>query len=266
MALADFDHLVARIGAPSQMTPMSLAGTTAQSRWYDLWDAAPPVGAVPTSAVVPTNATAGSLGQQNPASGSLGIVGARMNATNSGIFMICDRLSHQGGLSGTVTTPQTTNLDTAALTRYTSGVGVMLGISIYTQVGSTGTTISATYTNTDPTGSRVTPLVPFGGTNHREARRCIVLPLQVGDVGVTSVQSVTVTATTGTAGNFGVTLFKPLYAVLVDEINCVAVVDLITGKVGGGIPAIADDACLYAMCLSTGVSALATGALLLGEW
>jgi hypothetical protein len=38
----------------------------------------------------------------------------------------------------------------------------------------------------------------------------IILPLQEGDSGVRSVESVTVLATTGTAGNFGVTLFKPL--------------------------------------------------------
>ena len=127
--------------------------------------------------------------------------------------IIIDRLSHQGGLSGIVATPQTTNLPTAALTRYTDGVGVMIAIEIYTQVGTTATNLTVSYTNSSGVGGRVTKPIDFGGSTLRQNGHVFILPLQDDDIGVKSVESVTLAGTTGTAGNFGVTLFKPLLAV-----------------------------------------------------
>jgi hypothetical protein len=37
-----------------------------------------------------------------------------------------------------------------------------------------------------------------------------IMPLQAGDRGVKSVESLTLSASTGTAGNFGLTLFRPI--------------------------------------------------------
>ena len=81
---------------------------------------------------------------------------------------------------------------------------------MYTQIGASSTTVTASYTNTTPTAGRTTQATNFGNTGYREQDRIIPLPLQVGDVGVTAVASVTVLATTGTAGNFGLTLAYPL--------------------------------------------------------
>jgi hypothetical protein len=77
----------------------------------------------------------------------------------------------------------------------------------------------------------------------------ILCPLQNDDTGVQSVEGVTVLATTGTAGNFGVTLFKPLL-----PLTCVVQDAGFTqdGLLNGAgiIPALVDDACLWfcAMC------------------
>jgi hypothetical protein len=268
VALTDFAQYNRRLSNPDLLLPFTVASTvTIAGRPQDLWTAVSPVGVAPTTAVVPTNATAGSFDQINPTSGEIGMVGARINALNPGVYLLCDRLSHQGGLSGTVgATGQTTNLPTAALTRYTDGVGVMAGLTIYTQIGTTATVVGASYTNTTPTAGRSGPLVVFGGTGFREAGRMILLPLVAGDTGVRSVQFVTVVASTGTTGNFGVTLFKPLYAVIVDTVNGVTIADLVTGNTGGGLPKIEDDACLFLMCISGGVNALASGTALVGEW
>lgn len=214
-----------------------------------------PSGAAPTTAVVPTNATAGSFGQEN-GSGTLCVASAHAQfsaATSSGgsyAIIVADILSHQGGLSGTVTTAQTTNLPTAALTRYTDGVGVMMALTIYTQVGTTATTVTASYTNQDGTSGRVSPSVFIGSTNYRNAGQMILLPLQVGDTGVRSVESVTVLATTGTAGNFGVTLFKPLAMICADG-NTSMSKDMISGGLLGGLPEIVDDACLVPFVIGT---------------
>lgn len=212
-----------------------------------------PSGTAPTTAVVPTNATAGSFGQAN-GSGTLCVASAQFSAATSGggsyAIIVADILSHQGGLSGTVTTAQTTNLPTAALTRYTDGVGVMMALTIYTQVGTTGTTVTASYTNQDGTSGRVSPSVFIGSTNYRNAGQTILLPLQVGDTGVRSVESVTVLATTGTAGNFGVTLFKPLAMICADG-NTSMSKDMISGGLLGGLPEIVDDACLVPFVIGT---------------
>lgn len=122
--------------------------------------------------------------------------------------MLVDRLVHQGGLSGTVTSEQTTNLPTAALTRYTDGAGVHIGLQIYTALGSTSVTVTARYTNQAGTGSRVTPAISLPSSP--PAAAFFPLPLQEGDTGVRSVEGVTLSASTLTAGNFGVTLYKPL--------------------------------------------------------
>ena len=267
MAIADLDaYRQSLVAGPQLISINKTTVTTLAGRSYDLWVPNAPAGAVPSAAVVPTNATQGALGQRNGGAGTLGIVAAQMNPMIRGMYTIYDRLSHQGGLSGTVTTAQTTNLPTAALTRYTSGEGVQIGLTIYSAVGTTATTVTATYTNSEGTGSRVTPNVVIGGTGNREARRMIMLPLQAGDSGVRSVQSVTVTATTGTAGNFGVTLFKPLASICAASFTGMTTADFISGNLGGGLPEIVDGACLSLIVHSMGVNGMASGALILQEW
>ena len=267
MALADLAAFKATLSNPKEMQPIAVATTTTVAgRLYDLWTTTVPVGTAPTTAAVPTSATAGTLGQQDGGAGALGLTGARLNAMNVGTYLLIDRLSHQGGLNATVTGAVTTNLPTSALTRYTSGAGVMLGITIYTQIGSTATTISCSYTNEAGTSGRTSPAIAIGGTGFREAGRMLLVPLASGDVGVRSVESSTLAATTGTAGAFGYTLFKPLAAIMVDEANGVTIADLVTGKWGGGLPEIVDGAALCLLCISGSTNAMAAGSFLFAEW
>ncbi len=68
------------------------------------------------------------------------------------------------------------------------------------------------------------------------------------------------------AGAFGVTLFKPLYAILAQDSSSVVVCDFITGSIGGGLPEIVDDACLFPIAMPTNNSASGAGAILTTEW
>lgn len=206
-------------------------------------------GAAPTTQAAPTRSTVGAWLPELTDVGSLWLAEAMMTATmtagniSRGELLLYDRLSHQGGLSGTVTTAQTTNLDTAALTRYINGVGVFIMLEVYSAVGTTATTVVVSYTNTAGVSGRTTKAVVFGGSGNRETGFCTgPLPLQAGDVGVLSVQSVTVTASTLTAGAFGVTLGYPLAWLS-------AGVDIgqggqWDGLAGGGLAAIREGACL----------------------
>lgn len=273
MAIPDLDAYKLSLVDARQLAPLNIGSTTVVAgRLYDLWRTAVPVGAIPTTPAAPDRALLGALGQQNPGiSESLGIIAARFSALNPGQYIIADRLSHtagvagSGGLSATVTTPQgAPNLPTAALTRYTSGVGVWAAITIYTQIGTTATTVSVSYTNQNGDPGRISPLVLFGATGFRETNRLIVLPFQDGDTGVRSVETVTVTATTGTAGLFGITLFRPLYVICVpDTSGVLPAAGLITGSTFGGVAEIEDDACIFPIAITAGTNAFGSGALIL---
>jgi hypothetical protein len=274
-ALTDWDDFLATRAAPynrirwAKGNPANNAGRV-QSGWagqpYD-------VGSAPTTAAAPTKATTGALPDwQNGGSDTLRCLGATARFSGNsgsmvpGVAVLCDRLSHQGGLSGTTTTAQTTNLPTSALTRYTNGVGVMMGLEIYTQIGATGTTVTCSYTNEGGTAGRTSTAVAFGATGFREAGRMILPGVAAGDLGVKSVESVTVLATTGTAGAFGVTLFKPLQAFVFDGHEDIDFDPVIGGRMFGGMPEIVDDACLFwLLMITTGAGAYGVGTLFLAE-
>lgn len=232
-----------------------------------LWKSSVPnVGATPSTAVAPDYTTTGALGQV--ALNSFRILMARMAAglsTTVGTgLLIADRLSHQGGLSGTTTGAQTTNLPTAALTRSTSGVGVMAAIEVYTSVGASGGTVVGSYTNSSGTAGRTFKERGLGFNGPNTAGVLSLFGLQDGDVGVRSVESITLSGSTGTAGNFGVTLFKP-YGVITVNSNEAHEFDAITAM-GAVMPLIPAAACLWLSALyASGTTPLLAGELLLAE-
>lgn len=267
MAIASFSTFDAELDHPKESVAFGIATTTTiAGRWQDLWTSMTIPGTAPTTAAAPTSATAGALGQQDSTVATLGLVSARISTLTPGCYLLIDRLSHQGGMNATSTGTQTTNLPTSALTRYTTGEGVMLGVTIYTQIGTTATTISCSYTNSAGTAARTSPSVVFGGTGFREAGRFIPIPLASGDTGVRSVQNSTIAGSTGTVGAFGYCLYKPLAMVMVDEVNSSVYCDLVTGKIGGGLPEVVDGACLGVLAMPTTTTVQATGVLQLAEW
>jgi hypothetical protein len=266
MAIADLDAYKAALRQQRQIISVNIGSApVVAGRPYDMWRTSVPTGAIPSAAVVPDNTTLGSLGQLNPAGGDqLSIIGARFSSLNPGNYIICDRLVHSGFLSAVSSSAQ--SVSTPALTRYTSGDGVMIGLTIYSILGSTATTVSAEYTDQAGNTGRNTPLVQIGANGFREVNRMLVLPLQSGDSGVRAVANVTLTATTGAAGNFGVTLFKPIYAICVDASSGVlSASGFITGNTCGGIAKIEDDACLFPIAMAQSAAATGNGALVLEE-
>jgi hypothetical protein len=199
---------------------------------------------------VPTNSTAGALEWVNDSPGVQRILRVILDWADlfQGCIQIADRLVHHGGLSGTTTGAQTTNLPTPALTRYTSGVGVQLGLEIYTAIGTTSTTVTASYTNTVPTAGQTTVARTIGTASYDQAGRMILLPLAAGDSGVTVVASVTLAASTLTAGNFGVTLYYPILTLPVFGDNPLGFDEEALFGLGTWFPVVPDNACLFMLC------------------
>jgi hypothetical protein len=264
MAIADLDAY--RAALLSQREPLTWTNgtmTTVAGRIFSSWRTAVPVGAQPTNEA-PNNTTLGAL-PIAASSMTQSIVGARVSLLNPGTLLLVDILSHTSGLNATLTTSQTTNLPTAALTRQTSGAGVMGALIIWTQIGTTAANATVTYTNQAGTGSR-TGTCLIGSTPLRTINQVVPFALQEGDTGVRSVESVQLGASTGTAGNFGVILFRPLYAVLATDVSGVlSSAGFLSGNVCGGIPVIDNDACLCGFVISGSNSGLGAASFLLAE-
>lgn len=218
---------------------------------YSAWkyDGYPAGGSNPGAVAVPTNATNGAMAIANPGGGrQKWLTGAAMVSNNPGaqpIIFVYDRLLHIGGLSGTVTTAQNVQSGSGvSLTRNTGGVGNQIWVEIYTAVGTTIRTITASYTNSSGTSGRTTTAQTFGGTAGtigNDANLIIPLPLQAGDVGVQSVETVTIGAgSTGTVGDFGVNIVKPV--AIFPQGSGGAYRNFVNGM--PGLPAIPTDACL----------------------
>ena len=268
MALADFDAYVEALRLNRAADFQTSALTTVVGRTMALWRSLLPAPAIPTASVALTKTSDNAIGPiPNSASGKLQIVGGRFNTgLTAGVTLVAvDLLNQQGGLSGIVTTEQTTNLPTAPLTRHTTGEGVFIGLIVYTIVGTTGTTVTVRYTNQDGVANRVSPATAFGATGFREVGRLIQVPLAEGDTGVRSVEGVTVLASTATAGNFGVCLFKPLMTFSLDSTTGAIPIDAVSsGGMIGSMAEFDDDACLTFIAF-TPVNQNVNGALLLAE-
>lgn len=238
-----------RVGAAAAQAPVG-------NRWTSLWQYNATLGGsgeLPAAATNPARNVAGAFGQNDPTGGRqlwlLGIEGYSSIAAN---YLIYDRLAQVGGLSGTVTTAQTCNISSTRYNTAQTAVGVQIAVEIGVAVGATATTISASYTNQDGTAGRTTKLTAFGGTGNREIQRILFLPLADGDTGVLSVQSVTVTATTGTAGNFAVLLIKPLLQVGTSYAGGCFIRDAVTNA--PALPEVLTGACLSAMFIGPGTA------------
>lgn len=256
-ALTDLSDVVNRVtggssGAPELLfwykdgrhtgaTPSSLATGRLTSLWE--YTGLPCChGSVPGAASAPDNTTIGGMLQTDPAGGAQKwMIGAGAVSSTPGVLILYDRLLHIGGLNGTTLTAQAVG---GSLTRYTSSaecVGNQIWIEIYTAIGGSSTTISAVYLDQDGNSS-TTQAAPIGNAGLNERSRIIPLSLTTSDTGVQGVTSVTLAGSTGTAGNFGVTIARPLLMIPSYAAGVGFIRDLITGL--PSITEVKTDACL----------------------
>ena len=241
--------MIKRWFCKTNITP-DAAGTPMLATGYS---GMPPQITTPSTAVAPTRTTTGAVHFPTPqGSNNSFLMGMGFNLSATQGILLMDILSWQGGLSGTVTGAQTTNLPTAALTRYTTGEGVMLGLACWVATGSTSVNVTASYTNQAGTTGRTTVSVAFWGggfgavTGAPTATQVQFLPLQSGDYGVRAVASVTLSASTLTSGNFGVFLCKPLAMISNLPTNSTNEIEYVVSSTM--MPEILDNAFLTPIC------------------
>ena len=264
MAINTLDKLIDALGNNSSrfiIDKASLANTVA-GQIFSMWTAAgiPGAGAAPgTTPIVPTKATTGAIGftnQVSPATSYLAWWTAFFgNATSS--VELHDRLASVGGASGIIFSPTVQTTGIAVDLTTTNPGAARIGAADYSDVtwflevfsglGATG--VNATFTvryNDNSTGTL--PAIALG-TNPRQGR---LYPLISNSPGlfIRGVIDCTLSASTGTAGNFGVTATRQRAVIQSPLANWPTIADW----AALGLPEIANDACLFPVMLCSTTS------------
>lgn len=198
----------------------------------------------PSAAAAPTpgingaalTSYAGQIPFTNPTGGNLSYL-ARVAATctQAGTLLICDRLWHNSGISVTTTTAQSITfpgLPARDRNGATSGVGVQLAIEVSAATTNAGavTNMTASYTNSAGTSGQTAtiPTTRAGGGFPATSAAGTFIPfdLAAGDVGVQSVQSITLGTSLAT-GTVHLVCYRLIASVPINLANAGEVFDAI---------------------------------------
>lgn len=261
MTITTRDQLINGLGNNSSRIVLDKASIASQAAgtYVSLWRATgqPGQGAIPGAAAVCNNALTGAIGfaqQTAPATS----YSAYLEAATSNAAMtveIHDRLAHMGGLNGTLTTAQTVGIDLSAIS--SDNMAVRIGDSNYSDVQwwlewytATGATaVTATVAVTYNDGTTGTLSASLAAT--RPASFMLPLNGLIPSAGagkfIRAITSVTLSATTGTAGSFGVTATRPRMT-----IGCpMANFKYIANWADLGLPEICNSSCLFPIVLTS---------------
>lgn len=264
MAINTQDKLVAALaaGGNSYAIYKPSLSNLAAGQWFSTWRSLgfPTQGAIPSTAVTCDDTLQGTIPLPAFSGADCHLLIAALTSSIIVQLYIADRLAHMGGLSGTVITAQTVNLAIATPAGngrcLSTGADVQWGIEVYTDMGATGVNASVAYVDETDT-ARTAPAISLGATP-RAGRFYPIIPL--AGTSIKSVTSVTLSATTGTVGNFGVTARKLLGVLGVNIIYYTSMRDYATL----GMPSLKESTCLEIV----GVTSTTSSGIIVGmlEW
>ena len=223
--IENIDNLVKALGNNSSrivLDKASIASQTANS-YCSLWRATgqPGQGAIPTVVATCNNTTVGTIGF-NQQTSPITSYGAYLEIATGNAAMtmeLHDRLANMGGLNGTLTTAQSVNLDLNTLLA-TDNIDTRKGdanysdvqwwLEWYTATGATAVTATIAVTYNDGTTGNLSALSLAAArpASHMISLNSLIPSAQSGKF-IRGIVSVTLSATSGTAGNFGVTATRP---------------------------------------------------------
>ena len=226
------DQLIDALANNSTRIVIDKAGiaNAAAGQYHSLWRATgqPGPGAIPTAAANCNQSTVGGMRfsqQTAPAKSYLAYLEAA--SSNSAMTLeVHDRLMHMGGLNGTLTTAQTVGIDFNGVTadNMAERIGdadcsdIQWWLEWYTDTGATVTTATVAVTYSDGTTGNLTG-VSLAATRRASFMQPLngLIPAAAAGKFIRAVNTVTLSASTGTVGNFGVTatrlrgtLFMPI--------------------------------------------------------
>ena len=266
MTITSRDQLIDAMGNSSSRFILDKASIASQAAgsYVSMWRATgqPGQGAVPTTAAVCTTALTGAMGfaQQTAPATSYGAYMEVVTSNSAMTVEIHDRIAHMGGLNGTLTTAQTAGIDLSTMLS-TSNVGVRIGdanysdvqwwLEWYTATGATAATATVAVTYNDGTSGNLTAL-SLAATRPASFMVSLnaLIPAASSGKYIRAVNTVTLSATTGTAGNFGVTATRIRMASMCPVAN----LKTISNWADLGFPEIGNSACLFPVVLTSTTS------------
>jgi hypothetical protein len=221
MAITTLDGVRAGLMPPVDFFKAQSAGEAAGVPYSTFYTAGlPEAAAAPSPGLSGTALTsyAGQIPFQNPVSGNAYLArydGFMLALASSNVMVqniLLDRLWHNSGIDVTNTGAQTiTSATWPARDRNgsTNGDGVFVGIEVSTATtnGSPVTTITMSYTNSAGTSGRTGTIASFPAT--AVAGTFVLFQLDAGDIGVRSVESITL-GTTLSAGAIHLVAVRPI--------------------------------------------------------
>ncbi len=260
------NELMAALGNNSSRIVIDKATIASQGAgtFVSMWRATgqPGQGAIPTTAAVCDNALLGSFGftQQTAPTTSYAAYAYAVSSNAAMVVEIHDRLMHMGGLVGNVATAQTVNLDVyanLATGNLTNRIGdadfgdIQWWLEWYTATGSTAVTATVNVTYDDASTGNLTG-VALAATRPASFMAPLnsYIPAAQSGLHIRDVNTVTLSATTGTAGNFGVTATKPRLTMPLLLANKTEVFDWSAL----GLPEISNASCLFPLVLTSTTS------------
>ena len=266
MTITSRDGLIKALGNNSSRFILDKASIASQTpgTYVSLWRATgqPGQGAIPAATAVCNNTTLGGMGftqQTSPATS----YGSYMEVATSNFAMtveIHDRLAHMGGLNGTLTTAQTVSLDLSTLAA-TNNISNRIGdanysdvqwwLEWYTATGTTAVTATVNVTYNDgTTGALAAASLAATRPASFMLSLNVLIPVAASGKYIRAVNTVTLSATTGTAGRFGVTATRPRMTLSAPIANMKFVADWAQL----GFPEIFNEACLFPIVLTSTTS------------
>ena len=265
MTISTRDQLISALGNNSSRFVIDKASIASQvaGTFVSLWRATgqPGQGAIPAAAAVCDHTLTGAIGftQQVAPATSYGAWANALCSNSAMTLELHDRLMHMGGLNGTLTTAQTVNLDLNAnldsrnLDKRKGDANfsdVQWWLEWYTATGSTAVTATVSVTYNDDTAGTLSAslaatrpasfMLPLNG----------LIPAAAAGKYIRDVDSVQLSATTGTAGSFGVTATRPRMTMPLALANKMEVFDW----AALGLPEIANSSCLFPVILTSTTS------------
>ena len=221
MTIANRDQLINALANNTSrlvIDKASLANAVA-GQTFSLWRATgqPAQAAIPTTAALCTKALTGAFdftNQTSPATSYLGWLSLVTGNSAVGVEFH-DRIAHLGGLVLNVTTAQTItglNLTSGGLNPPAERLGAsnysdgQWFLEVYSDGGATASNATINVTYNDGTSGNLNTIA-VGGTLRAGRMIALTPSIPTGDQGkfIRGINSVTLSASTGTAGNFGFT-------------------------------------------------------------
>jgi hypothetical protein len=271
-SILSVNDIVAGMTQRSQLLQVSKSslGNSVAGQLHSMWRSIgqPAQAAIPTTVAVCANGLTGSSRYDEVgATQEMHVVRAFLVSSNSGTdVQLFDRLSHRGGLVGNVTTGQTAGVTAdSTANNFAARKGdadfssVMWFLEWYTDTGATAANATCAVTYDDNSTGNIVVAVPA------TTRASRILPILSAVAGrwIKSVDTVTLSVSTGTAGNFGVTAGRRLAAVALGLANSGETVDWAML----GLPRIHAEACLWWVTIpsTTSTGTLTGGAQLISS-